>query len=71
MCKDSEHAYARDKASVDTIKKEITKLEVGHQDIIKNGVASVMSYQDIVRNGVASMMSYQDIVRNGVASVMS
>jgi len=27
LCKDSEHAYSRDKASVDTIQKEITKLE--------------------------------------------
>ena len=28
LCKDSEHTYAKDKADIDTIQKEITKIEV-------------------------------------------
>ena len=28
LCKDSEHTYAKDKADIDAIQKEITKIEV-------------------------------------------
>ena len=42
-CKDGETSYSRDKASLDAIQKEMTKIEVGSKFVTKNNVLVVIT----------------------------